>query len=252
MSLLSVRDVVVSFGGLAALRGASLEVERGTIVGVIGPNGAGKTTLFNVITGLQRAAGTVEFEGRDISVLAPHRRAQLGIGRTFQNLGLMLDETATMNLLAAQHVSTGYRAWDLVVRPWVWRRREALLRRRANEVLRELNLVEFADKRVGDLSFGVARFIELAAVLVQRPTLMMLDEPTTGLDVGETQQLAMLLTEARRTGVTIVLVAHDVRFVMDLCDDVYVLAEGEVLRRGSPKEVQRDPSVIAVYLGRVA
>lgn len=251
-ALLSVRGAAVAFGGLRALQGVSLDVQRGSIVGLIGPNGAGKTTLFNVISGLQLAAGTITFDGRDISSLRPHQRADLGIGRSFQNLALMLGETATTNVLAAQHRSAGYASWDVLLRPWRRRRREASLRDNAAEALAVLGLADHANERVGDLSFGVARFVELAMVLAARPTLMLLDEPTTGLDVHEIEKLASVMREVRRSGTTVLVVAHDVRFVMDLCDDVYVLAGGDVLSHGTPQEVQSDQAVIDVYLGRAA
>ncbi len=230
----------------------SLEVQPGRIVGLIGPNGAGKTTLFNVITGLLPAAGTVSFDGRDISRLRPHRRAALGIGRSFQNLGLMPDETVLTNVLAAQHLGAGYLGVDVVARPWRWARGETALHQRAERVLAALELTPHRHDRIADVSFGTARFVELACVLAERPALMLLDEPTTGLDVSETRRLTDLLVTLRRAGTTVLVVAHDVRFVMTLSDEVYVLAEGRVLRHGAPADIQRDPAVAAVYLGQVA
>jgi branched-chain amino acid transport system ATP-binding protein len=251
--LLETRGVAVSFGGLQALDDVSLEVREGSVVGLIGPNGAGKTTLFNVISGLQSSdAGSIVFGDRDVTGLRANSRAALGIGRSFQHLGLINDETVAVNLEAAQYLYAPYRSWDLLVRPWRWWRAEARLRQRAEEMAAAFGLVQHLDQRVADLSFGVARFVELACVLIESPKLMLLDEPTTGLDVVEVAQLLNTLQAQRAAGRTILLVAHDVRFVMDVCDYVYVLAEGRLLAEGTPAEIQRNPQVIQAYLGRSA
>ena len=249
--LLRVSGATLAFGGLKALSDVSIEVQNGSIVGLIGPNGAGKTTLFNVISGLLRAdAGVVVFDDRDVTQLSAPRRAALGIGRSFQNLGLITSETVRTNLLAAQFLSAGYHGADVLLRPWRWRQRERRAAERVIEIAKTFDLLDCIDDRVADLSFGKARFVELACVLAEDPRLMMLDEPTTGLDLAEADQLLEVLRRQRGAGTTVLVVAHDVRFVMEICDFVYVLSAGVILARGKPREVQTDPEVIAAYLGR--
>ena len=249
-ALLEVNDARLAFGGLQALGGVSLRVGEGSIVGLIGPNGAGKTTLFNSISGLQRLdGGRIVFGGRDVTPLPAFARAALGIGRSFQHLGLMLDEDVETNVLAAQHLGAGYSGTDLLVRPWRWLTRERELARRAGAALAAFGLSAERTRSVHDLSFAAARFVELAAVLVEAPRLMLLDEPTTGLDVNEVATLSAALADVRARGTTILVIAHDVGFVMDLCDHVYVLAEGRLLAQGDAGEVQRNPAVVEAYLG---
>ncbi len=251
--LLDVRDVRVSFGGLQAVDGVSLHVDEGAMVGLIGPNGAGKTTLFNCITGHQRInSGRVLFDGRDITRLRPHRCAQLGIGRSFQNLGLMVHETVDRNVMAAQHLGAGYAGWDVLAGPWRWARGERRLAARTRDALDAFGLAEEHDRPVEDLQFAAARFAELAAVVVESPRLVLLDEPTTGLDAAEIARLVKVLERLRGDGATVLVIAHDVGFVMGCCDYVYVLSEGHILSEGLPEDVQRDQSVIDTYLGMSA
>jgi branched-chain amino acid transport system ATP-binding protein len=249
--LLEVSNVSLAFGGVRALHEVSLHVPSGCIVGLIGPNGAGKTTLFNVISGLQRPdAGRVAFDGADVTRMPPARRARLGIGRSFQNLGLIHNETVRTNLQAALYLGAGYRAADLLVRPWRWWRGERVIARRAEQLARRVGITGILDERIDHLSFGAARFVELAYVLAEDPRLVLLDEPTTGLDVGEVDRLLEIVRWQCQAGTTALIVAHDVRFVMDICDIVYVLSAGRVLAVGEPAEIQSNPEVATAYLGK--
>jgi branched-chain amino acid transport system ATP-binding protein len=249
VSLLELREIGRSFGGVRALDDVNLDVDEGSIVGLIGPNGAGKTTLFNVVSGLQPAEGSVVFDGHEIGHMPAHRRAMLGIARSFQNLGLMMDETAETNVLASLHRSAGYTGADVILRPWKRAAREGELRERAAGALDRFGLLDDRDRLVADLSFAKARFVELAAVVAEEPRLMLLDEPTTGLDLNEITTLVDALRDIKLRGTTMLIVAHDVGFVMQMCDEVYVLAEGRLLFHGPPEAVQTDESVIAAYLG---
>jgi ABC-type branched-subunit amino acid transport system ATPase component/branched-subunit amino acid ABC-type transport system permease component len=245
--------ITVRFGGLTAVNNASLEVREGEIVGLIGPNGAGKTTLFNAIAGYNSpAAGTIRLHGTDVTGLPVHRRARVGVARTFQLIQLFSQQSVRQNLLTATHVHnpTGFVSHITVSPRSVRNERQA--RRRVDEILRLLDLDKVAETRAGDLPFGVLRMVEVARALVTGFRLIMLDEPASGLDNNETDRLMEVLRFVRGLGVTMLLIEHDVRMVTGVSDYMYVLDQGSMIAEGTPEEIQRDPAVIGAYLGEPA
>ena len=234
--MLEVRDVSVRFGGHMAVNRASLVVPAGQITGLIGPNGAGKTTLFNVITGLQPPTdGSVHLDGVDITDVSAHKRARMGVARTFQRLELFGSLSARDNVLAAAELNRVARGAPAAV---------------ADELLERVGLTARSDQRADSLSTGNARLVELARALACNPTTLLLDEPASGLDEQETERFAEVLQELAADGLAILLVEHDVPLVMRLCRQITVLDLGVVLAVGTPAEVQSDERVISAYLGQ--
>lgn len=249
--VLRVEELSVSFGGLDVLSEVSLEVRRGEIVGMVGPNGAGKTTCFNCISGFLRpTGGAITFCGENINRLLPDRRAQLGMARTFQHVGLVQTTTVLGNLLLAGHTRVGYHLLQGIVGTPKSFRTELELRRAAEWLLEDMSLTDIAYRRIADLPYGLRKSAEIAAVTFSRPSLMLLDEPTSGMSLDEGRELIEQLRIAReRTGAAILLVEHHIPLVAELCDFVYVLDAGRMLSEGDPKTVQQDRDVIAAYLG---
>ena len=238
MTLLRVDSVAVRFGGLQALRGVNLEAEAGVVTGLIGPNGAGKTTLFNVICGYQQAtSGRVTFADRDVSGLPPHRRARLGIARTFQRLETFGSLTARDNIRVAAEVRRRYTRERLDV--------EA----ETDEILELVGLNRVADEQVDAMPTGLARLVELGRALATRPRLLLLDEPSSGLDENESDDFGRLLLRLAETGMGVLLVEHDIDLVMAACSHIFVLDFGAILASGPPAEIQRNEAVRAAYLG---
>ncbi|WP_026922907.1 ABC transporter ATP-binding protein [Glycomyces arizonensis] len=249
--LLKVEGLGLRFGGLQVLDDLSLTVGEGRIVGLIGPNGAGKTSCFNCLTGVYRPQqGRVFFDGREVSRLPTHRRARLGMARTWQNLGVIESLTVTENVMLAQHQRTGYSALaGLLGLAGTWGR-ERELRRDADEIIDYFGLADVADERVGELPYGVRKTCDMAMALASDPKLLLLDEPASGLSPEEALGLADTLRELRdRLRLTILMIEHHVPLVAEVCDHVYVLDFGRLLTEGGPEEIQRHPEVITAYLG---
>ncbi len=247
MALLEVRGITIRFGGHVALDSVDIDVESGSVTGLIGPNGAGKTTLFNVITGLQPSnGGRVILDGKDLGRLPPYKRARLGLARTFQRLELFTHLTLRENILVAADLRSRFarimsRADATTVGSGVFDD--------VDSIIDLVGLHGLADIRVDALPTGQARLVEIARALACRPRVLLLDEPASGLNDGESEQLATLLHTLAGRGVAVLLVEHDVPLVMEVCDVIHVLDLGTVIASGSPDKIRSDSRVIAAYLG---
>ena len=250
-ALLRVEGLTCRFGGLLAVDGLGLDLDQGQLMGLIGPNGAGKTTVFNLLAGATRpTAGRIFYRGQEIIGLRPHRVNRLGLARTFQNIRLFGELRALDNVLVGFHgrLESNFISAILRLPGYVATERRMLVR--AAELLNLVGLGGLKDERAGNLAYGQQRLLEIARALATAPNLLLLDEPAAGMNPQETAQLAGLVRRLRdELGLTILLIEHDMHFVMNLCEVLVVLDHGKVIARGDPATVRRDPAVIEAYLG---
>jgi branched-chain amino acid transport system ATP-binding protein len=250
VNLLTTTQLTKRFGGILAVNGLEFSVAAGEICGLIGPNGSGKTTVLNLITGIYKpTGGSIAFEGRPIHDRAPHEICALGIGRSFQNIRLLLSLSVFDNVRLGGHIHTRSGLWDVLLRTAKTRAEEEEIAARIDEMLDFVGLREYRNELVRNLPYGRQKVLEIARALMARPRLLLLDEPAAGLNSAEKAQLMKLVGKIRDTGISVLLIEHEMAFVEGLSDRVVVLNYGKKIAQGTFAEIQRDQAVIEAYLG---
>ena len=253
MALLEVSDLSKTFGGVLAVQNVSFSVDAGIVYSVIGPNGAGKTTLFNLITGVYKPnSGEIRLDGEPVTGRAPHELACKGVARTFQNLQICMNMTAIENVMVGGHLSLDRNLIKGMLRFPSLRRADAVLREKAAELMAYVGLDAYVGAEASAMPYGALKRLEIARALAARPRVLFLDEPAAGFNPTETAEIDGLIRKIADSGITVVLVEHDMIMVMNISDRILVLNYGKKLTEGAAREVRRDPAVIAAYLGKAA
>ena len=252
--LLKLKQVSIHFGGLKAVNNFNMELYPGELIGLIGPNGAGKTTVFNLLTGIYTPTkGTIIFNGERLNNVPPYKINQRGISRTFQNIRLFGELSVLDNVKIAHHTLAKHSLWSSIFRLPKHRREETKMEEQALKFLNLFNLDHLRDEKAKNLPYGMQRRLEIARALAAHPKLLLLDEPAAGMNPKETEELMELIAYIRKKfDLTVLLIEHDMRFVMGICERIYVLDHGKCIATGTPEEIRKDPRVIKAYLGEEA
>ncbi len=251
MTLFATKSLTKQFGGVSAVSSVNFSIPRGNIIGLIGPNGAGKTTFFNVISGLlPPTSGELFFDGRNITGLRPYQITRLGMARTFQNIRLFSGMTTFENVFVARHVRTKAGILGALFGGKLARREDSESLSKINEILLDLELLDSAAIAADTLSYGQQRRLEIARALATEPKLLLLDEPSAGMNTSETEELMEMIVRIRARGVTVLLIEHDMNLVMGICEKIVVLDYGKKIAEGTPAEIRNNEQVIEAYLGR--